>query len=86
MVRLSLMSEMLRALENGQMSLAYQPKYSLRSGTFVGAEALVRWTHPRRGLLMPTEFIPLAEQTGLITPLSRWVLEDVVRQAFHAGR
>jgi EAL domain-containing protein (putative c-di-GMP-specific phosphodiesterase class I)/GGDEF domain-containing protein len=75
---LSLMSEMLRALENGQMSLAYQPKYSLRSGTFVGAEALVRWTHPERGALRPDLFVQMAEETGHIAALTEWVLRRAV--------
>jgi EAL domain-containing protein (putative c-di-GMP-specific phosphodiesterase class I)/GGDEF domain-containing protein len=75
---LSLMSEMLRALENGQMSLAYQPKYSLRSGTFVGAEALVRWTHPQRGALRPDLFVQMAEETGHIAALTEWVLRQAV--------
>ncbi len=75
---LSLMSEMLRALENGQISLAYQPKYSLRSGTFVGAEALVRWTHPERGALRPDLFVQMAEETGHIAALTEWVLRRAV--------
>jgi EAL domain-containing protein (putative c-di-GMP-specific phosphodiesterase class I)/GGDEF domain-containing protein len=75
---LSLMSEMLRALENGQMSLAYQPKYSLRSDTFVGAEALVRWTHPVRGALRPDLFVQMAEETGHIAALTEWVLRQAV--------
>jgi EAL domain-containing protein (putative c-di-GMP-specific phosphodiesterase class I)/GGDEF domain-containing protein len=75
---LSLMSEMLRALENGQMSLAYQPKYSLRSATFVGAEALVRWTHPVRGALRPDLFVQMAEETGHIAALTEWVLRQAV--------
>jgi EAL domain-containing protein (putative c-di-GMP-specific phosphodiesterase class I)/GGDEF domain-containing protein len=75
---LSLMSEMLRALENGQMSLAYQPKYSLRSGIFVGAEALVRWTHPERGALRPDLFVQMAEETGHIAALTEWVLRRAV--------
>jgi EAL domain-containing protein (putative c-di-GMP-specific phosphodiesterase class I) len=69
---------MLRALENGQMSLAYQPKYSLRSGTFVGAEALVRWTHPQRGALRPDLFVQMAEETGHIAALTEWVLRQAV--------
>jgi EAL domain-containing protein (putative c-di-GMP-specific phosphodiesterase class I)/GGDEF domain-containing protein len=75
---LSLMSEMLRALGNGQMSLAYQPKYSLRSAAFVGAEALVRWTHPVRGALRPDLFVQMAEETGHIAALTEWVLRQAV--------
>lgn len=75
---LSLMSEMLRALENGQMSVVYQPKYALRSGIFVGAEALVRWTHPKRGALRPDLFVQMAEETGHIAALTEWVLRQAV--------
>ena len=60
--------------------LHYQPKLDLRDGSLVGVEALVRWQHPQRGFLPPSEFIPLAEQTGLIYPLSRWVLEAALKQ------
>jgi EAL domain-containing protein (putative c-di-GMP-specific phosphodiesterase class I)/GGDEF domain-containing protein len=84
---LSLMSEMLRALENGQMSLAYQPKYSLRSAAFVGAEALVRWAHPERGALRPDLFVQMAEETGHIAALTEWVLRQAVadQRALRAG-
>jgi EAL domain-containing protein (putative c-di-GMP-specific phosphodiesterase class I)/GGDEF domain-containing protein len=75
---LSLMSEMLRALENGQMDLAYQPKYALRSGAIVGAEALVRWNHPDRGALRPDLFVQMAEETGHIAALTEWVLRRAV--------
>jgi len=75
---LSLMSEMLRALDNGQMELAYQPKYELRTGAIVGAEALVRWTHPERGALRPDLFVQMAEETGHIVALTEWVLRRAV--------
>jgi EAL domain-containing protein (putative c-di-GMP-specific phosphodiesterase class I)/GGDEF domain-containing protein len=75
---LSLMSEMLRALDNGQMSVVYQPKYALRSGAIVGAEALVRWTHPERGALRPDLFVQMAEETGHIAALTEWVLRRAV--------
>ncbi|CAN5153414.1 hypothetical protein BH11PSE4_BH11PSE4_05480 [soil metagenome] len=75
---LSLMSEMLRALDNGQMSVAYQPKYGLRSGEIVGAEALARWTHPERGAQRPDIFVQMAEETGHIAALTEWVLRRAV--------
>jgi EAL domain-containing protein (putative c-di-GMP-specific phosphodiesterase class I)/GGDEF domain-containing protein len=77
-ISLSLMSEMLRALDNGQMSLCYQPKYELRSGDIVGAEALVRWTHPEHGALRPDMFVQMAEETGHIAELTEWVLRRAV--------
>lgn len=84
-VSLSLMSEMLRALDNGQMSVAYQPKYGLRSGDIVGAEALVRWSHPERGALRPDLFVQMAEETGHIAALTEWVLRRAVadQRALH---
>jgi diguanylate cyclase (GGDEF)-like protein/PAS domain S-box-containing protein len=78
--RLAFHTELRLGIERGELVLHYQPKFSCRDGQLVGVEALVRWAHPRRGLIMPDYFIPLAEQTGLIIPLSRWVLEAVVRQ------
>jgi diguanylate cyclase (GGDEF)-like protein/PAS domain S-box-containing protein len=65
-----------RAIGNHEMVLGYQPKVDLRTGRVVGAEALVRWNHPERGLLGPDCFIPVAEQTGLIVPLGEWVIEE----------
>jgi diguanylate cyclase (GGDEF)-like protein/PAS domain S-box-containing protein len=73
--RLALLSELRRALENNELALHYQPKVDLKTRTIVGAEALLRWTHSRRGFVSPAEFVPLAEQTGLIRPLTRWVLD-----------
>ena len=72
--RLSLAGELRSALESGELELHYQPKADVISGRIVGVEALVRWNHPRHGLLGPEEFVPIAEQTGLIVPLTRWVL------------
>jgi len=81
--RLALGGELRRALEAGsdELHLVYQPKLSLRSGRCVGVEALIRWRHPQRGLVQPDQFIPLAEQTGLIKPLSQWVLNTALEQA-----
>ncbi len=69
------------ALERGEFFIEYQPLVHMRDGTVHGAEALVRWSHPQYGVLGPDRFIPLAERTGLIVPLGRWVLEEAVRQA-----
>jgi diguanylate cyclase (GGDEF)-like protein len=80
--RLSMISELRRAIESGQLKLQYQPKVCLATGALVGVEALVRWTHPQLGPLPPDQFIPLAEQTGLINPLTRWVLKEVMRQSY----
>ena len=73
-------SELRDALANGELMLYYQPKVSLRSGRIVGAEALLRWRHPVRGLVSPGVFIPVAEETGLITELGNWVVEEACRQ------
>ena len=78
--RLALLGELRTALDNDELCLHYQPKLDLRDGSLVGVEALVRWQHPQRGFLPPSEFIPLAEQTGLIYPLSRWVLDAALKQ------
>ncbi|MGH8294005.1 MAG: putative bifunctional diguanylate cyclase/phosphodiesterase [Steroidobacteraceae bacterium] len=70
----SLLSELTAALEQDQFELVFQPKLDLKSGRCVSAEALVRWRHPQRGLLLPGAFIPFAEQTGFVVGLTRWVV------------
>ena len=78
--RLALLGELRQAIEEGQMVLHFQPKADLASGRLMGAEALVRWQHPEYGLLPPDDFIPLAEPTGLITPLTMFVLDRALAQ------
>jgi len=79
--RLALASDLRHAVEENELALHYQPKAELGSGRVSGVEALVRWNHPEYGMIPPDEFIPLAEHTGLIRPLTSWVLDEAVRQA-----
>jgi diguanylate cyclase (GGDEF)-like protein len=78
--KLTLVSELRQAIADGGLLMHYQPKILLSSGQMMGVEALVRWLHPVHGLIQPDEFIPLAERTGLIGPLTYWVLDRSIRQ------
>jgi diguanylate cyclase (GGDEF)-like protein len=78
--RLTLLGELRKAIDDGQFVLHYQPIAEMKTGRIGGVEALVRWQHPRHGLMMPDEFIPLAEHTGLIKPLTMYVLHQALRQ------
>lgn len=78
--RLALIGELRSAIAGEQLVLHYQPKLDLQSGRTIGIEALVRWKHPKRGLTFPDTFIPLAERTGLINPLTTWVVVAALRQ------
>jgi diguanylate cyclase (GGDEF)-like protein len=81
--RLSLSGELRKSIEEGGLMLHYQPKVSLRTGQLSGAEGLVRWKHPEHGVMYPDEFIPLAERTGLIRPLTLWVIEQGLKDCAH---
>src|SRR5207302_11074707 len=78
--RLGLLADLRHAIDRGELLVHYQPQVDVQSGALTAVEALVRWPHPTRGLLPPDEFIPLAEQTRLIQPLSRWILAAALRQ------
>lgn len=78
--KLAIVAELRTGIATGQMELHYQPKIGVTSGEIVGVEALVRWNHPARGLLQPADFIPVAEVTGLIRPLTRWVIGEGLAQ------
>jgi diguanylate cyclase (GGDEF)-like protein/PAS domain S-box-containing protein len=79
--RFALQTDLRKALDGDSLCLHYQPECNVETGQLDGFEALVRWNHPQRGLLAPGKFIPLAEETGLIVPLGRWVLEEALCQA-----
>ena len=81
--RLALMAELREAIDGDRLVAHYQPIVSVSTGLPVGVETLVRWDHPQRGLIYPDQFIPAAEQTGLIRPLASWVLKAAVEQARH---
>jgi diguanylate cyclase (GGDEF)-like protein len=78
--QLSLTSALRRAVDRQEFAIYYQPIIEIATGRTVGMEALVRWKHPERGLLRPSEFLPLAEDSGLIIPLGQWVIDEVCRQ------
>ncbi|HWM90700.1 MAG TPA: EAL domain-containing protein [Thermoanaerobaculia bacterium] len=80
MARLQLESELRRAVERGQIEVHYQPFVDLSTGVVTGVEALVRWSHPKRGLILPDDFLTVAEETGLIVPLGRYVLIQACRK------
>ncbi|HMJ35889.1 MAG TPA: EAL domain-containing protein [Baekduia sp.] len=80
LARLELRTDLQRALATDQLELFYQPVIRLEDGTISGVEALLRWNHPERGMVGPDQFIPLAEETGLIVPIGRWVLREGCRE------
>ena len=77
---LTLLGELRRAIEQNELVLFYQPKFNLAKGSVTGVEALIRWQHPERGNVPPSEFVPFAEQTGNIRMITRWVINAAVRQ------
>src|SRR6185436_6341449 len=79
--RLELEADLRHAAEKGELRIYYQPKIDMTTGRIAGVEALLRWQHPRWGLMLPEKFIGLAEETGLIVPIGYWTVDAVCRQA-----
>ncbi len=79
--RLDLEADLRKALDRGEFEVHYQPQVDIRTGRIFGAEALLRWLHPERGMVSPADFVPLAEETGLIIPIGQWVLQEACAQA-----
>ena len=78
--RISLERDLRGAFENGELHLNFQAQYACQTSTIIGAEVLLRWSHPKRGFVSPVEFIPIAEETGLIGPIGEWIFQETCRQ------